>query len=195
MNCNKAREILDSAFNGEQPALGREAREHLRECNACCEWQASMSQALDLLKSSPEPSAPDIASMVMRDLPSVHPAAAHAQASGRPAWRSLAWLGACWMALILVLVPVLVAALQSLSLDSILKAYSVGKAVAGAFGVFLVVGRAVAHVAGHCAEALALAAASFGPAIALILVTNVVLFAAVLFVWRRHPGTTSVCLI
>lgn len=195
MNCNKAREILDSVFNGEQPALAGEAREHLRECAACREWHASMSQTLDLLNSATEPSAPDIRSMVMRDLPAVHPAAARAQASGRSVWRALAWLAACWMVSVLILVPVLAAALRWLSLSSILKAYSFGKTIAGAFGGFLVAGRAVVHVAGHCAEGLALAAVGFGPVLMLILVINVTLFGAVVFAWRRRPGTTSACLI
>ena len=195
MNCNKAREILDSAFNGEQPALAGEAREHLRECHACRDWQASMSQALDLLKSSPQPSAPDIASMVMRELPRIHPAAARAQASERPIWRALAWLAACWTVSVLILVPVLAAAWQWLSLGSILKAYSVGKAVVGALGVFLDAGSAVAHIAAHLAEELAMAAIGFGPVVMLILVINVTAFVAVVFAWRRRPGTTSACLI
>ena len=189
MICKSAQEILNSIFDGDEHAFAAEAREHVRECDGCREWYASTMRALDLMRSSPEPPVPDIAAMVARRLPAVHPASV-----ARQSWL-LAGLAACWVIGGGALVIGLMVAMRWLSVGSIVHAYSSARTVAGAFGGFATAGRAVAEVAGHVLGGLGGAVAGLGPVLLTFVVIDLAGLAIILLVWRRRPRITSACLI
>ena len=189
MICKSAQEILNSIFDGDEHAFAAEAREHVRECDGCREWYASTMRALDLMRSSPEPPVPDIAAMVARRLPAVHPASV-----ARQSWL-LAWLGVCWAAGAVVVILALIAVLQRLSIGSVVRAYDSARTIAGAFGGLATAGRAVAEVAGHVLGGLGGAVAGLGPVLLTFVVIDLAGLAIILLVWRRRPRITSACLI
>jgi predicted anti-sigma-YlaC factor YlaD len=194
MNCKKARDILNSVFDGEEHALAAEASEHVRECDWCREWYATTMRALDLMRSSSEPPVPDIAAMVARTLPGVHRASARGRPSRRALWL-LTGLAACWVIGGGALVVGLMAALRWLSIGSIVDAYSSARTIAGALGGLAAAGRAVVQVAWHVLSGLGGALAGLGPVLLTVVAIDLAGLAIILLLCRRRPRITSACLI
>lgn len=103
MNCDRAREILNTLLDGEVHPGASEVRRHLSECDCCRDWHASLSGVSRLLDEARE-DAPevDIAAAVMARLPTSHPASRRAPGRSYPGL-ILAWLGASWLLGLLML--------------------------------------------------------------------------------------------
>ncbi len=103
MDCQEAREILQSMFDGNQRVDVDQAQQHIHQCVKCLEWKSDMDTLVSFMGSSlPELPEIDISTAVMSKLPTRHPAAAV-----QTNWslnRTLAWTLACWFAGALVLV-------------------------------------------------------------------------------------------
>ncbi|MBP6965176.1 MAG: zf-HC2 domain-containing protein [Armatimonadetes bacterium] len=103
MNCDKAREILNTLLDGEVHPGESEAYRHLDECESCREWHSSMSDICHSLDAAREdvPNV-DIAAAVMARLPESHPASRRVPGRSYPGL-ILAWLGASWLLGLLIL--------------------------------------------------------------------------------------------
>lgn len=139
MNCDTTREILNKLIDGETHRRADEALQHLDECPACREWQMGMSGLLAAFDAARE-DVPfvDIADAVMSCLPDRHPASRRASRKDYPKL-ILAWLGASWVAGLLILGALGVAThgwTASWSVDRIvIGAISCVKTASGVFGI------------------------------------------------------------
>lgn len=104
MNCDKAREIVNTLMDGDAHSQGAAARQHLTVCAECREWHAGMLQVLQALdEARDDVPAADISAAVMARLPDRHPASTRVWRPSSYPRLVLAWLGASWVAGLLVL--------------------------------------------------------------------------------------------
>ena len=193
MNCDKAREILNSIFDGEGHVLAGQAQEHLQKCAACREWHASMTRTVALVRLSEQPQMPDIAAMVSRRLPPHHPAASQPSPAQ---WRPLVSLLAVVSLLSsLAVVVVSMWVSQLLGGGVVWQAIGAGRTLASALDALLASGKAVLVIGGHVTTGLVNVVVGFGPVLLYAVALNLVIVAAGLLIWRRRPRTTGVCLI
>ena len=197
MKCTEAREILNLLFDGEDPARGEAAKEHLSLCASCREWHAGMERVIHLADSvSADTDAPDLRAAIMARLPDRHPASARSRRR-RWAWkRGLIWVGASWIIGVLAILAVglvighwlagpSVGGSVVLSYDLARATFSVGRAIAGALGVLGGVLRDMLHGATPYAVTSCL----------VFLALDSALLCAAFLIWRtrrRIPGAMSI---
>jgi len=148
MNCKTTQDILNSIIDGDEPALAPQAREHLRECNECREWYSSMLQAVSVLDSCEDLVVPDIATMVMVQLPASHPVSLRLSSRRSPG-RFLVWVGAGWLFGLLFIITVLWAVTHWLGLSAMVHACCTAKISVSVLANTLMAGKALIGVAGQ----------------------------------------------
>lgn len=197
MNCENAREILSSLIDGEENTQATQAQEHVRGCAECREWHAGMGRALRLVEAlGAETPEIDVAPAVMAGLPKRHPAYARrlARRRARPV---LAWLGACWLAGLAILVAIGMAVSYRITDASLarvvvdahhyasMSASSLGDAVA----ILCTVLAAMQTVLGGLETAAAGLVSAMGVQ---LLAFDAVVLLAILLIWtRKRRGTAA----
>ena len=193
MNCDRARDTLNSIFDGDKPALAAEAREHLDQCAECREWHASMSGAghVEFVRRTADAGH---CSYGCRPV---------AYCSSRCVTPPCPWATFCLLALLAIgsLMGMLAAILawtllsHSITGDLLWRAMSMSRVLDSLCAPIVTSGRAVVDVAAHVLAVLARVAVGFGPILLWAVALNLVIVTIALIMWRRRPSTTSVCLI
>ncbi len=190
MNCDKAREILNGVLDGETHPLASEAARHAQECTACREWQAGMSEMCRIIDEGRDDlPVVDIVGAVMARLPDAHPASRHAAGVRYPR-PVLAWLGASWLAGLVILSAL------GFALYGWMASWSVDRIVVGAIGYAKTAWAVLGIVARNALSLMELSmrlVADASPAILAFLAFDALFLVAVLMIFfgRRRVTRTS----
>ncbi len=197
MKCKKAREVLNSLLDGEHHPKAGEAQEHMRLCEACRQWHASMEQVLRLAEASRDglPEV-DIASAVMARLPERHPASVARREGRRFPRRMLLWVGAAWCAGLMALITAGLGVSHWLTGESGVRAV-VGAcefartAVSSFESVLPRLGTLITAVQ-SILTALVLAAASLSSLIIALAMLDGAILLILMVIWRRRRAVIGV---
>lgn len=193
MNCEKARDVVDSTLSGEVHIMAAAARDHIDQCAACREWEQGMLHALEVLESLPELQVPDISAMVMRQLPDAHPASLRQRYD--PLLGVVAWLGTGWALVFLVAAFAAIAGSQLLSTGGVVQAWSFARMVGNSLEPAVAAGRALAELVTACVTVLIKTSAPRAVPLLVFVLADCAVLAAILFGWRRRGRMINACFV